>query len=76
MYDNPFEKALTGQEIKDWIWHNIHNKTKFSSLAKTMKAFFNLDDNKIYMLTLCDNIPVVTEVPEKGKKYALPCDDL
>ena len=75
MYENPFEKSLTGLEIKDWIWYNTHKKTKYTALAKNMGALFNLDDNKIYILTLCDGAPKVTEVPEKGKKYEIPCID-
>ena len=75
MYENPFEKALTGLEIKDWIWHNTRKQTKYTALAKTMKALFNLDNEKIYMLTLCGEEIKITEVKEKGKFYEIPCDD-
>lgn len=71
---NPFNQALTGQEIKDWVWYNSHHKTANSSLAKRMSSFFNLENEKIYMVTLCDDIPVATEVPEKGVKYEIPCN--
>ena len=74
-YENPFEKALSGLDIKDWIWHHTHTNTKYTTLAKTMGEFFNLDNKKIYMLTLCDGNPIATEVSEKGKKYEIPCDD-
>jgi len=73
-YDNPFEQALSGLEIKDWIWHHTQNKTKYTALAKTMGALFNLLDNKIYMLKLCDDEVKVVEVPEKNKKYDIPCE--
>ena len=73
-YKNPFEQALSGLEIKDWIWHHSHHTTSFTSVAKRMNAFFNLDDNKFYMVALCNNVPTVIEVPEKGKVYEVPCE--
>lgn len=75
IYENPFEKSLTGLEIKDWIWHHTHMLTDYTSVAKGMNAFFNLDNDKIYMMALHDNIPVAKEVLEKGKFYEVPCDN-
>ena len=75
LYENPFQISLTGLEIKDWIWHNIQKKTKYTALAKSMNAFFNLDNDKFYILKLCGEVPIATEVPERGKKYENPCDD-
>lgn len=75
IYENPFERALTGQEVKDWIWHHSHEKTMFTKIAKGMMSYFNrLDNQKFYMAYFCDNIPVVKEVPERGKYYEIPCD--
>lgn len=74
-FKNPFNQALTGQEIKDWVWYNSQHKTANSSLAKRMSSFFNLDNNKIYMTVPCNNAPVAIEVPERGVKYEIPCDD-
>lgn len=73
--ENPFDMALTGQEIKDWIWYNAHKKTKYTSIAQSMSNMFNLDSRKIYMLKLCDGIPVADEVEERGVKYDIPCMD-
>jgi len=66
MYSNPFDGVSTGLQIKDWIWHHIHEQTSYTSLAKTMYSLFNLDNEKCYKLTLNNNIPVVEEVSEKG----------
>ena len=63
---NPLNVLLSGQEIKDWIWFNSHSETRFTSLAKRMGAFFNLLDDKFYILTLSDNIPKAVEV-NKGE---------
>ena len=65
MYKNPFNEPLSGLDIKDWIWHNSHTETRYSSLAKRMGAFFNLDNDKIYSLTLHDNIPQAVEFKNK-----------
>ena len=73
-YENPFEKALSGLEVKDWVWYHTHNKTCHMDTAKRLGKVFNLDDNKYYMLTLCDGVPMITEVPEKGIKYDIPCE--
>jgi len=74
-YENPFDVALSGLEIKDWIWHHSHNKTKYNDVAKRMYNFFNLDDDKYYMMKLCNNVPTIIEVPKKGIKYDVPCND-
>ena len=66
MYENPFEMPLSGLKIKDWIWHHTQQSTRYTSLAKRMSSFFNLDDNKTYILTLEDNVPIASEV--KGEK--------
>ena len=73
-YDNPFERALTGQEIKDWVWYHTTNKTKYTKIAKALGKVFNLEDDKFYMLTLCNEVPIITEVPERGIKYDIPCE--
>ena len=73
--DNPFERSLSGLEVKDWIWCQIHNKTKYAALARSMGSFFNLDNEKFYILKLCNGDPIASEVPEKGKKYKIPCND-
>jgi len=74
MYENPFDKSLSGLEIKDWIWYNASHKTKYTALAKGMGAMFNLDDNKFYMLTLCDGKPTIKEVSQRGETVENPCD--
>lgn len=73
--ENPFNQSLTGLQLKDWVWYHTHNKTRYTSIAKTMGSCFNLCDEKYYFLTLCNNMPKVTEVPEKGVKYEIPCND-
>lgn len=62
---NPFDEPSTGLEIKDWIWHNSHTKTRFTSLAKRMGAYFNLENDKIYLLTLNNNVPQAVELKNK-----------
>ena len=62
MYMNPINRPASGQTIKDWIWHHTHQQTKYTALAKTMGEFFNLDNNKFYILTLRNRIPEVSEV--------------
>ena len=73
-YENPFECALTGQEVKDWVWYNTKNFTSYTKIAKTLGKVFNLDNNKYYILKLCNDVPSITEVPEKGIKYDIPCE--
>lgn len=75
LYRNPFTRAVTGLEVKDWIKHNTETVTNYTSLAKRMNKFFNLDDEKIYMLKLCDGIPTAKEVKKRGVKYKIPCDN-
>ena len=75
MIENPFNQSLTGQEIKDWIWYNQKNSTIYTSMAKGMNAFFNLSDDKLYMLKLCGEVPIYKEVSERGIKYEILCDD-
>jgi len=66
-YENPFEKVLSGQEIKDWIWHHSHNETMFTQIAKGMMSYFNrLDNQKTYMAYFYDSIPAVKEAPKEG----------
>lgn len=74
-YENPFDKALSGEEIKNWIWHHSHRKSKYTHLAKGMNKFFNLDDTKIFMLKMCDGAPIAIEVEKRGVKYDIPCDN-
>lgn len=74
-YVNPFNKSVTGLEIKDWIRYNTTIKTMYTSLARTMNKFYNLDDKKVYMLKLCDGIPVAVPVEKRGVKYEVPCDN-
>ena len=72
---NPFKQSMTGLEIKDWVWYHSNNRTNFTSIAKHMMPCFNLNNDKIYMVTLCDGMPTVTEVSEKGRCYEIPCND-
>ena len=72
---NPFNKSATGLEIMDWVWYHSNNKTVYTDIAKTLNSAFNLDKNKIYMLKKCKEEVKIVEVKEKGKKYAVPCDD-
>ena len=73
-YNNPFEQALTGQEVKDWVWYHSTATTRFTAVAKALGKVFNLENDKFYMLTLCDGTPKITEVPERGIKYDIPCE--
>ena len=59
---NPFEGPTSGLKVKDWVWHHSHKKTKYTALAKRMHTCFNLDDNKIYLTTLVNGEPIITEV--------------
>lgn len=74
-FENPFEHALSGRDLKDWIWYNIHTSTIFTSMARAMKKYFNLDDEKLYMLKFRDGIPVAEETQERGIDNEVPCDD-
>lgn len=74
-YYKPFEVSVSGRELKDWIWHHTRKKTKYTALAISMRSVFNLDDNKFYMVFFCDGSPRVVEVPKRGEKYSLPCND-
>lgn len=75
MHKSPFNYSMTGEEIKNWIWNTTRSDKRTSLLASNMKKFFNLDDNKIYMLKMCDGAPIAIEVKEKGKKYEIHCPD-
>lgn len=74
VYENPFEHALTGQEVKDWVWYHTNNKTRYTKTAKALGKVFNLENDRCYILTLCNKVPIITEVPEKGIKYDIPCE--
>ena len=74
-YENPFEQALTGQEVKDWVWYHMKHNTPYSKVAKTLGKVFNLNDEKFYMLKMCGEVPQITEVPEKGISYDIPCKE-
>ena len=73
--DNPYLKSATGLEIKDWIWYNAHNKTKYTKVAEKLMNCFNLSDEKYYMMVHCVDKTRIIEVEERDKKYALPCDN-
>lgn len=73
-YTNPFEVAVTGQQLKDWIWSTIINDTGYAKIAKAMKSCFNLDNDKYYMAKMCGEVPKIIEVDECGKKYEIPCE--
>jgi len=73
-YDNPFEQALTGLEIKDWVWYHSNHSTSYTKVATKLGKVFNLDDNKYYMLKLCNNVPKIIETQEHGIKYDIPCE--
>ena len=75
MSKNPFINSMSGEDIKNWIWKTAHSKSRYASMAKKMNKFFNLDDNKVYMLKMCDGAPIAIEVKEKGKKYEVHCPD-
>ena len=75
MHKSPFKYSMTGEEIKNWIWDTTRSDKKTSLLTSNMKKFFNLDDNKIYILKMCDGAPIAFEVKEKGKKYEIHCPD-
>lgn len=64
-YKNIFNTVLTGEKIKDWIWFHAHSNSPYSSLAKGMNKFFNLEDNKHYILEMHDDKPVVKNVEEE-----------
>lgn len=62
MYKNPIEEPVSGQELKDWVWHNIHTKTEYTTMAKGMKYCFNLCDEKQYFISFVDDIPQIQEL--------------
>ena len=76
IYKNPFEISVTGQELKDWVWHHTHSRTRYTSVAKGMMSCFNLDNNKFYAAQVCDGAPVINEVAERGIAYEVPCDSI
>lgn len=71
---NPYLKSATGLEIKDWIWHNAHNDTKYTKVAKTLLNKFNIEDTKFYMVVRCFGKTSLIEVDENNKHYEFPCD--
>lgn len=76
-YPNPFKQSLSGKEIKDWIWFYSNNITKHRKIAKTMQKYFSqLDDNKYYRCVMCDGVPRIKEVDERGVKDEIPCDNI
>lgn len=72
---NPYLKSASGLEIKDWVWYNSMNTTKYTKVARALKSVFNLDDNKNYMIVHCIDKTRVIEVEEKDKKYEVSCDN-
>ncbi len=63
---SPFEISMSGLDLKDWLYRNTDRHK--------MSKFFNLDDNKFYMLKMCDGAPVAFEVDKRGVEYEIPCD--
>lgn len=57
----PSNKIFTGLELKDWVWYNTINKTKYTPAAKQLKNCFNLDNDKHYKLTYDGNFVSVVE---------------
>lgn len=47
---SPFNIVVTGLELKDWVWHNQNNSTKFTKMASAMNKIYNLADDKLYRL--------------------------
>ncbi|MBP5423904.1 MAG: hypothetical protein J6Y78_15840 [Paludibacteraceae bacterium] len=47
---SPFDIVASGLELKDWVWYNQNNNTKFTKLASGMNKIFNLSDDKLYKL--------------------------
>ena len=47
---SPFNVVASGLELKDWVWYNQHNETKFTKVASGMNKIFNLTDDKMYKL--------------------------
>lgn len=41
---------FTGKEIKEWILTNLNPNSSHFSVAKTLKPFLNLKDEKKYIL--------------------------
>ena len=73
--DNPYLKSATGLEIKDWVWYNANNDTKYTKTARKLMSCFNLSDDKCYMMVHCVDKVRIIEVEERDKKYALSCND-
>ena len=61
---SPFNIVATGLELKDWVWYNQHNDTKFTRLAIRMNKIFNLMDDKLYKLSNEDGGVEVIAVSE------------
>lgn len=64
LVESPFNRKLTGLEIKDWVWYHTHNKTIHSTEAKGLNGLFNLNNEKTYMLIRQDGDIKVIEVTE------------
>ena len=47
---SPFNKALDGLFLKDWVCYHMNNDTKYTNIALGLRKVFNLDDNKIYVI--------------------------
>jgi len=44
----PFLSPATGREIKDWLWFNKYNATRYTCVAEGLWRFFNLLDDVVY----------------------------
>mgnify|MGYP007038181490 CR=1 FL=1 len=70
---NPYNKKLTGLEVKDWVWYNSHNQTRYSNIAKALMSCFNLDNNKLYMFGKNNYITQIVNA-EESDENALRCN--
>lgn len=47
----PFLSPTTGRAIKDWIWYNRYNDTRYTRIVKGLERYFNLIDDVMYQVS-------------------------
>lgn len=47
----PFFSPTTGRAIKDWIWYNRYNDTRYTHIVKGLERYFNLIDDVMYRVS-------------------------
>ena len=61
----PLSSPSSGQAIKDWIWFNRYNNTKYTNIVRGLERYFNLLDDVMYNVSFDGhNITSIDSVQE------------